>query len=210
MSRKPNYMILTTIAFMSALILAFMPQPRHVITTQTDPSLLANEIVNKNAMIHPDILAKWMIDGKPDLMVIDVRSPEDFEKYHLPGAVNYPVKALLEKEKENINSDMVTVFTSNGDNEASQVWLLLRMMGYNNIYVLQGGVNFWVANYVSPQKPGENSPDTEIFKFQFRKSAAGHFNGGISLEENATAKKSIKPMFIPEKKSKKKQAREGC
>ena len=209
MSKKPNYTILALIAFMSALILAFMPQPGPVITTQTDPTVLADEIVNKESMLHPDILAKWIIDEKADLMIVDIRSNEDYAKYSIPGSENIPVKELLEERKDDINSDLVTVFASNGDNEASQVWLLMRMMGFENVYVLQGGVNYWVENYVAPNKPGDASPDTEIFKYEFRKSAAGHFSGGLSISEDNSDNKA-KPQMAPRTTKKKKKARSGC
>ena len=195
---------------MSALFLAFMPQPGPVITTRTDPTALADEIVNKSSMLHPDVLAKWMIDEKADLMIVDIRSKEDYTKYSIPGSENIPVKELLEERKDDINSDLVTVFASNGDNESSQVWLLMRMMGYENIYVLQGGVNFWVENYVAPKKPGDNSPDTEVFKYEFRKSAAGYFNGGLAISEDASSKKTAKPKMAPRTTKKKKKARSGC
>jgi rhodanese-related sulfurtransferase len=210
MSHKPNYRILVIVALLAASFLAFLPQPGKAITRQTDPTALSELIVNKDNMLHPDVLAKWLIDEKPDLAVIDLRSGDDFAKYHIPGAEHIPVKALLEERTTDINGDMVTILASNGDNQASQVWLLLQMMGYENVFVLQGGVNFWVENYVNPRAPGEASPDSEVFKFAFRKAAASHFGGGMVVDSDNTTDAPAKPAFKMPKAKKKKKARSGC
>jgi len=207
MTEKPNYKSMVLITLLLITILAFIPQPEKRITVHTDPTILADAIVNKNAMIHPDILAKWIIEERSDIIVVDLRSEEDFNKYAIKTSVNMPVKEFLTSGKDELGMDMVTVLVSNDDNQSSQVWLLLKMMGYENTFVLQGGANFWVENYVNPTKPPESSPDSEIFKYEFRKSAAGYFGGGAVVKE---APKKKNPAFAVPRKKKSKKARSGC
>jgi len=206
---KPNYKTLLLIAFMSALILAFMPQPGKYITQTTDPTDLGELILNKEAMISPDQVAQWLMEEKPDLAIYDLRSNDDFAKYNIPYSENYPLPDFLKNSADIINEDMITVLASNGDNQASQVWLLLRMMGHENVYVLQGGMNYWVESIVAPSEPGSDSPDSEVFKYAFRKAAGASLSGGLSLTADSGEKKSSKPKFTPKKK-KKKKARAGC
>jgi rhodanese-related sulfurtransferase len=205
---KFNKRAMVLVALIAAFMLAFIPQPGPRITEMTDPTSLAEEIVNKEAMIHPDHLARWVIDKKADLQIIDVRSAEDHKKYAIPSSENIPVKQLLESTYD-LRTDMDIVLASNGDNQASQVWLVLRMMGFENVYVLQGGVNYWVENIVNPTEPSPNSPDSEIFKYEFRK-AAGQFLGGGAAIASSTQESDIKKKFVPKKRKKKKKARAGC
>ena len=51
--------------------------------------------------------AKWVFENKENINILDVRSPEEFKEFHIPGAKNIPlgglifnVDSLLDKKKE--------------------------------------------------------------------------------------------------------------
>ena len=86
--------------------------------------------------------------------------------------------------------------------------MITRQLGFENNYVLQGGLNYWAESIINPEAPSENSPNDEIAKYNFRKGA-GAALGGASMEATgSTPIKSNKPPI--KKKKKKKSVQGGC
>ena len=162
-------------------------------------------------MVSADDVAHWLISKDPSLQLIDVRSPDEFQKYHLEGAVNIPLSALLSEEYVDYLDQGVkmNVLYSNGTLQSHQAWMVLRQLGYENNYVLLGGLNYWFDTIMNPQAPSTTSPDEEFAKYDFRKAASGAFGGGSGAALTAPAKsKASKPKVI--RKKKKKAPAGGC
>lgn len=207
---KPRNLLALLIIPMG-LIIAAVPQ------NKTNPyKLTANELLNevntRTQFITPDVVADMIIKKDPSLRLIDVRSPEEFEKYSLPGAINIPVTDLLSDQYSDIlNQDIkMNVFYSNSTLAANEAWIVTRQLGYTNNYVLEGGLNYWFDAILNPQKPASTSSDEELAKYDFRKSAGQALGGGgltvqsNSGQDNQTAKPAVKPA------AKKKKASGGC
>ena len=153
-----------------------------------------------------------LVQKDPSLQLIDVRTPEEFEAFSLPGAINIPLSNLLADEYTDIlNQDArMNVFYSNGSVYANQAWMLTRQLGYENNFVLEGGLNYWFGNILSAQAPSQTSPNEEFAKYDFRKSAATALGGGgvVTTEGvRSAAVKAAKPAVTA--KAKKKPAG-GC
>ena len=161
--------------------------------------------------VSPDVIADMLVQKDPSLQLIDVRTPEEFEAYSLPGAINIPLSNLLAEEYTDIlNQDArMNVFYSNGSVLANEAWMLTRQLGYENNSVLEGGLNYWFGNMLSAQAPSQTSPDEEFAKYDFRKSAAAALGGGtiVTTEGSAPTVKAAKPTVTA--KAKKKPAG-GC
>jgi rhodanese-related sulfurtransferase len=156
--------------------------------------------------ISPDVVADMLVQKDPSLQLIDVRTPEEFDAYSLPGAINIPLSNLLAQEYTDIlNQDAkMNVFYSNGSVYANQAWMITRQLGYKNNYVLQGGLNYWFGNILSAQAPSQTSPDEEFAKYDFRKSAAAALGGGgvVATENSAPAVRAVKPPMTVKAKKK--------
>ncbi|MBN1339680.1 MAG: rhodanese-like domain-containing protein [Bacteroidales bacterium] len=207
---KPR-ILLVTIALILGMIIAAVPE------NTTKPFMLtANELLDeiktRTQFLHPDIVADMMVNKDPLLRLIDVRSRDDYEKYSLPGAINIPVDNILDDEfTEMINQGtFMNVFFSNGSTLANEAWLITRQLGYNNNFVLEGGLNYWTETILNPEKPGSAHPDDEFAKYDFRKAAGRVFGGGGPAEIiSDTTDKASKPMIIPTTR-KKKTVQGGC
>ena len=55
-------------------------------------------------------------------------------------------------------------------------------MGFENIYVMEGGLNKWFADIMQPEMPPATAPNEAIDLYTFRKGASLYFGGGS--EEN--------------------------
>lgn len=171
---------------------------------------LLEEVKSGTQFIYPDEVVHMIVAKDPTLQIIDVRSADDFDKFSLPNAINIPLSDILNPEFEGyLNQDVkLNVFYSNGTTDSNQAWMITRQLGYQNNYVLQGGLNYWAETIMNPEAPEENSPNEEIAKYNFRKGA-GAALGGASLEANTSAPiKSSKPPIT--KRKKKTGVQGGC
>ncbi|MCP4725183.1 MAG: rhodanese-like domain-containing protein [bacterium] len=162
-------------------------------------------ITSKSNFVSAEDIARMIIDKSPDLLLVDIRTPAEYDQYHIDGSFNIPLDKLFEDESQDILlSDMTIVLYSNGSTNAAQVWLMLQQRGIQT-YVMQGGMNYWAKAILNPTPPGDLVADSEILLYQFRKGASAYFNGGGIVSSRAAntggAKGVMKP--LPKKKKKK-------
>jgi rhodanese-related sulfurtransferase len=208
---KPlNY--LSLVLLIPALIIAFVPQNTTRPYKLTAEQLLA-EIGTGTQFISPDEVADKIVQKDPSIQLIDVRNPREFDMFSLPGAINIPLQDILSEGNYDVlnQGTKMNIFYSNGSTEANEAWLLTRQLGYQNNYVLQGGLNYWMETILNPQKPTGIVSNDEIARYDFRKAASMALGGGeiSSVAPAATpSAASSKPGVVPVKK--KKKASGGC
>lgn len=172
---------------------------------------MLQEIQGATEMVSADEVAHWLISQDPSVQLIDVRSPNEFQTYHLDGAINVPISAILKDEYRDYLDQGVkmNVLYSNGTTGSHQAWMILRQLGFENNYVMQGGLNYWFDTIMNPSRPGSTSADEEFAKYDFRKAASGVFGGGGGLTLTApTQTKAEKPQI--KRRKKKKAPAGGC
>ncbi len=192
------------------LVIAMVPE-----NTTTPYRLGAAEMLTEvqygAEMIQPEDLAHWIITRDPSIQLIDVRTPEEYDKFHLDGAINIPFTEVLNEEYADITDQDVkmNILYSNGSLYAHQTWMILRQLGYENNYVLQGGLNYWFDTIMNPQAPAASSPDEELARYEFQKGASGFFGGGNAVTKEADTKSTAKKPPI-KRRPKKKAPAGGC
>jgi sulfur-carrier protein adenylyltransferase/sulfurtransferase len=203
---------LTMVLLILAVIIALVPQNTTRPYKLTAEELLA-EIRTGTQFISPDEVADKIIQKDPSIQLIDVRNPREFDMFSLPGAINIPLQDILsENYADALNQGTkMNILYSNGSTEANEAWLLTRQLGYQNNYVLQGGLNYWMETILNPSKPENVISNDEIARYDFRKAASMALGGGTvsSLAPAAApASGTPKPGVVPVKK--KKKASGGC
>ncbi|MGB3762337.1 MAG: rhodanese-like domain-containing protein [Ornithinimicrobium sp.] len=92
----------------------------------------------------PDRLAEH--HAPQELLVLDVRSPAEFESAHIKGSYNVPLGTLTEHRDEvvrHLDRDVVLVCRSGA--RARQAETALTDTGPANLHVLDGGIAAWQA-----------------------------------------------------------------
>jgi sulfur-carrier protein adenylyltransferase/sulfurtransferase len=192
------------------LIIAAVPQNKTKPYKLTAEELLS-EVNTRTQYITPDAVADMLVKKDPSLRLIDVRSQDEFEKFSLPGAINIPATDLLSDQYTDIlNQDVkMNIFYSNGTITANEAWMVTRQLGYNNNFVLEGGLNYWFDAILNPAKPASTSSDEEFAKYDFRKSAGLALGGGGVVQTTQDqGSQSAKPVI--KAAGKKKKASGGC
>jgi len=193
------------------LIIAAVPQD----TThpyKLDASQMLIEATASSQFLSPDAVADMLVQKDPNLQLIDVRTPDEFLKFSLPGAINIPLPDLLSEEfKDILDQDIkMNVLYSNGTLHANEAWMIATQLGYKNNYVLQGGLNFWAETIMNPTSPSSTSPDEELAKYDFRKGASMALGGGVADSPVAAGAEGNVPAKPIVKKATKKKVQGGC
>lgn len=96
-------------------------------------------------VIRPAELAD-LLASRPEIRLLDVRTPGEYESLHIRGAYNVPLDLLGEHGAEisaNVSDPVVLVCQSG--QRARKAEEALRTSGMPNVHVLDGGVTGWVA-----------------------------------------------------------------
>lgn len=93
------------------------------------------------ATIFPEQIPK---DDWKTFVVIDARDADQFAKEHIPGAVNIEWRRVL-AERGRIPKDKPVLLYCNTDTLSAQAGFALRVAGYENVRILQGGFVEWKA-----------------------------------------------------------------
>ncbi|MFA5170457.1 MAG: rhodanese-like domain-containing protein [Sulfuriferula sp.] len=74
--------------------------------------------------------------------VIDARDGEQFQKDHIPGAVNIEWRQILARRNELPKDKSILIYCNTGSLSA-QAGFALRVAGMDNVRILQGGYSEW-------------------------------------------------------------------
>jgi len=76
------------------------------------------------------------------VMVIDARDASQFAREHIPGAVNIEWRQAVARRGDIPRDRMVVVYCNSGSLSAQAVFAL-RLLGWDNVKVLQDGLEGW-------------------------------------------------------------------
>jgi len=80
----------------------------------------------------------------PDILVIDARDAAQFEADRIPGAANIEWREAVARRDEIPRDQPVVVYCNTGSLSAQAVFAL-RLLGWDNVRVLQDGLEGWKA-----------------------------------------------------------------
>ena len=108
------------------------------------------EAINQGAdHIEPAGLAQRIMAGEPGLYVVDLRTPDEFQAFHIRGAVNIPPQDLPKHLKPYKDQGTIVLY-SNGMTHPGQAAIVLRRHGYNNVYILTDGLDGFINQCLKP------------------------------------------------------------
>ncbi|MEM9035753.1 MAG: molybdopterin-synthase adenylyltransferase MoeB [Actinomycetota bacterium] len=103
------------------------------------------------------------IDARPDLVVLDIREPDEHEQGALPDALHVP-RGHLEAQIENLVPDHdaeIVVYCAGGVRSAFAADTL-GQLGYSNVVSMDGGFGKWKDEGRAWKTPATLSPDQKI------------------------------------------------
>lgn len=89
------------------------------------------------------------MEEEKDYLILDVRTPEEYEEAHIPEAVNVPNETIGTEEIPELpdKEQLIFVYCRSG-NRSKQASQKLADLGYTNIIEF-GGINDWNGDTVT-------------------------------------------------------------
>ena len=87
--------------------------------------------------------AKSLIEGRPNLVILDVRTPSEFDDGHIEGAINIPVDDLVGRLDELSIDEELLVYCRTGNRSARAVETL-QDNGFTKIFHIEEGITAWI------------------------------------------------------------------
>jgi rhodanese-related sulfurtransferase len=102
-------------------------------------------------IIQGDLLKKIQEKNAP--VIVDVRSRDEYERDHLPGAVHIPFYSISSglKDLNHTKHEQIVLYCEHGP-RAGLAGLSLYVQGYEQVYSLEGHMQGWRANGLSIEK----------------------------------------------------------
>jgi rhodanese-related sulfurtransferase len=138
-----------------------------------DVALMARTVAQEDDHVTAVELARWIRERRPGLRVIDVRSAEEFDAYHLPTAERIPLDSIV---RTPFTAGETIVLYSEGGTHAAQAWVFLRALGYRRVYFLRGGAYEWLQDVMNPTI-SENASAAERAEFAKVAALSRYFGG---------------------------------
>lgn len=84
-----------------------------------------------------------MQKGDSVVRLIDIRAPSEYEKQHVPGAVNIPAERLTDELSDISKDETIITVCTYGKERSQHAAELLYKAGFGNIFYLEGGTTAW-------------------------------------------------------------------
>lgn len=77
-----------------------------------------------------------------EVIIIDVRTPQEYKEGHIPGVANIPLDELDSRSSE-VPKDKKVLLICRSGNRSSQGTKMLRNKGFDNVYNITQGMSSW-------------------------------------------------------------------
>jgi len=202
---------LALVAIILGMIAVFAGSPYVGSTITVNEKDLALSTVNNSDKIEVIELADWIIKGRSDYTLVDLREEKDFTQYFIPGAANIPLETL---PGAGLLRNQKIVLYADNDLKAAQAWFILKSKDYKGVYILDGGLEEWKDEVLFPKLSSEATPE-QVAEFEKTKEVSLFFGGVPQTGTNETVDHKVKlptPQITnqPNITKPKKKKREGC
>jgi rhodanese-related sulfurtransferase len=144
-----------------ALLVAFIGQPTTDSRWQKISSSKEPLLKERAVQIHPAEILSLVHDHHLNVVMLDIRSEADYNIFHIAGArrIDHDQLPDLVSELRLAPANTVFIVMSNDEKAATQAWKDLVAESVVNVYILDGGINNWLATYATEDTSLMPNPD---------------------------------------------------
>jgi rhodanese-related sulfurtransferase len=155
------------------VVAAFAGSPYAAQHGHIDVDALARAVRHEDDHVTAIELAGWIKDRRSDVRVIDIRSRDEYESFHIPTAERVSIDSLAVTP---FRADETIVLYSEGGAHAAQAWVFLRALGFDKVFFLRGGLYEWLEQVMSPALQA-NAPAKDSAAFTSIAALSRYFGG---------------------------------
>jgi rhodanese-related sulfurtransferase len=158
-------------------------------TVKLNAKELLTSVEREEDHVTPAELAAWIVEGRTDYRLVDIREEKAFAEYHIPGAQNVPLATVLDG---GLGRTEKIVLYGDGGIHAAQAWMVLKGRGYTQVYTLLEGLDAWKDQVLFPVMPQSPTPEEQA-RFERAVHVAKYFGG----QPRAAAAPGAAPLALP-------------
>ncbi len=131
--------------------------------------------------------AKQMMEQDGTQIIVDVRTKEEYDSGHIPGAICIPNESIGTEQPEELpDLDQIILVYCRSGNRSKQAAQKLFNMGYTNIYEF-GGIIDWTGEIVTDYSADETEPESPDETGQTSAEAVADADTNTDADTNAGA-----------------------
>ncbi|MBI3992182.1 MAG: hypothetical protein HY342_02830 [Candidatus Lambdaproteobacteria bacterium] len=148
------------------------------------------------AVTAPGVIADWIIQGRNDFMLVDLRAKADFEAAHIPGAISLPASEMARPEvTRSLPEYKKLVFYAAGNDVDPELLYPAFARGLH-VMIMDRGYAGWQRNVLA-EPPSDGSPRSARLL-----AVSKYFRGESALGtakplEGIPARQYIRPPSLP-------------
>ncbi|MFO7444933.1 MAG: YeeE/YedE thiosulfate transporter family protein [Ignavibacteriaceae bacterium] len=187
------YVALTGVALIFGFSAFFLPDIRDSYLSEVNNKAYVDSYDIKKMSI--DEFAFRLVDKDKDLRIIDLRPAFKYKNFNLPNSQSFTLNDLFDKETEKLLTvkGKQNIFIADDELTAKKAAVIASKLGYQNIKVLEGGLNNFRKEILEYKKPEQVLTRNELALARFREKAARIIP--VLIEEN-------KNKAVPKKETK--------
>jgi rhodanese-related sulfurtransferase len=170
-TRSLNQKLGLAAVILGAIALLANVHPGRIITLHEKE--FATAVARQVDHVPASELAGWILMGRADYRLVDIRDEKAYAAYHIPTAENMPLASLSDS---GLARNEKIVLYGEGGIHAAQAWMLLKGKGYMAVYTLAGGLKDWKDEVLFPVTP-ENPTPAEQARLEQAAHVAKFFGG---------------------------------
>ena len=122
----------------------------------------------REVQIHPGELLDLIHDNSVKAVILDCRLEDDYNLFHIWDSRRVQCHDAIELSATLIHEPDNTVFVtvSNNEDRATQLWKVLVADGIRNVYILEGGINGWIAQFDPDATPIDGGEEGMLYTFE--------------------------------------------
>jgi rhodanese-related sulfurtransferase len=184
---RRRYTLAVAALFAVLGVVAFLPGKNDIINKRIADQKRQQTCVFRE--ISADKLANEIVNNYYLINVIDVRSAEEFDKFHLPTAINIPYDQMMERQYEPVFRQKlkINVFYADNDTLVRMACLHARFIGKSDNYILSESAAEFRNMFFDLDEPLPDAPKHEIEVHNFRAQAAMQMGNLVEALKNIGA-----------------------
>lgn len=108
-----------------------------------------NEIYKKLTPEQCDSLIKVNYYN-PNFVILDVRTPQEYEPQHLKGAINRNYYDMnFDAKLDSLNNQKIYLIHCKSGGRSAKVFEKMKMKVFKEVYEMKGGISAWISNSLS-------------------------------------------------------------
>jgi rhodanese-related sulfurtransferase/uncharacterized membrane protein YedE/YeeE len=196
--QRPSYFIPGALLIVSIFVFLFLPEQRRSNAREVAPQQILAMLMDESRFVNTEEVIYKIINEDRNMILIDVREPEEFDEFALPGAVNIGLDEILGRPYREFfgSANGKKVFYGFGESSAELAWTVATRAGFENVYVLKGGLNGMFNKLFNGSGKAEDPLNLDQeFEQRFLLKARQMFLEGTALKAPPAASVPVKTII---------------